>query len=98
MNTWKNEEELFHLIKTELFTTVIGDIMDKMGYLHQFLPSRIQPLRNDFLLAGRAMPVLEADCFEEVSASGNNASMEKPFDKLIAQVSLRTKAFIIIAF
>ena len=83
MGTWKNEEELFHLIKAELFTAVIGDIMDKMGYLHQFLPARIQPLRNDFLLAGRAMTVLEADCFEEVSASGNNASMEKPFGKMM---------------
>jgi regulator of RNase E activity RraA len=32
-----------------------------MGYRHQFLPPRIQPLADDMILAGRAMPVVEQD-------------------------------------
>ncbi len=42
-NKWKNDEELFILMKEKLFTAVVGDIMDQNGYLHQFLPPAIQP-------------------------------------------------------
>ena len=49
------------LIRRELFSAIIGDVLDKMGYLHCFLPPRIRPLREDMILAGRAMPVLEVD-------------------------------------
>ncbi|WP_231501850.1 hypothetical protein [Bacteroides sp. 14(A)] len=38
MKEWKDDKTLITLIKAELYTAVIGDIMDKMGYLHQFLP------------------------------------------------------------
>lgn len=58
---WKNDKELIQLIKTELYTAVTGDIMDKMGYQHQFLPPQIRPLAPGMTLAGRAMTVLEAD-------------------------------------
>lgn len=61
---WQNDDELFEVIKTELYTAVIGDIMDKMGLLHQFLPPQIQPLHPDMFVAGRAMTVLEADVLE----------------------------------
>lgn len=57
----ENKDDLFTLIREELYTAVVGDIMDQMGYLHQFLPPQIRPLRDDMILAGRAMPVLEAD-------------------------------------
>ena len=56
---------LFALARRELFTAVVGDIMDKLGFLHQFLPPRIRPLRPDMVVIGRAMTVLEADVFEE---------------------------------
>lgn len=49
------------LCRTGLFSAVIGDVMDIMGRTHQFLSPRIQPLRQDMILVGRAMPVLEAD-------------------------------------
>ena len=58
---WSNDEELFGLARRELFTAVVGDIMDQMGYLRQFLPPAIQPLRDDMVVIGRAMTVLEAD-------------------------------------
>ncbi|RKN77923.1 RraA family protein [Ulvibacterium marinum] len=76
---WKNDSELYEIAKKELFVALVGDVLDKMGYLHQFLPPNIKPLNNDFVLIGRAMPVLEADVFEEVSDSTHNPIMQKPF-------------------
>ena len=62
---WKNDGELFALARRELFTAVVGDVMDKLNLRRQFLPAEIQPLAPDMLTIGRAMTVLEADCFEE---------------------------------
>ncbi len=80
---WTNDDELFAIMKTELFSAVIGDVMDKMGYLHQFLPPRIQPLVPNMIVVGRAMPVLEADCFGEISQSGNNPVTSKRFGLML---------------
>ena len=79
----QNDDQLFKLLKTQLFSAVIGDIMDKLGLLNQFLSPKIQPLREQMLIAGRAMPVLEADVFAEQSASGKNALMAKPFGLML---------------
>lgn len=49
-------------IKEELFSCVIGDVMDAMGYTHQFLPPQIRPLREDMRVVGRAKTIQEADC------------------------------------
>ena len=76
---WSNDTELFTLMHNHLFSAVIGDIMDKMGLLHQFLPPQIQPLQTDMILIGRAMPVLEADTYGDLSISSANPMMQKPF-------------------
>lgn len=76
---WKNDKELYEIAKRELFVALVGDVLDKLGYLHQFLPPNIKPLNDDFVVIGRAMPVLEADVFEEVVESTNNPLMKKPF-------------------
>ena len=62
---WKNDGELFALARRELFTAVVGDVMDKVNLRRQFLPPEIQPLAPGMVTIGRAMTVLEADCFEE---------------------------------
>ena len=80
---WSNDHELFSIMKRNLFSAVIGDIMDKMGYLNQFLPPAIKPLRKDMLVAGRAMTVLEADVHNEFSGSGNNPLLDKPFGLML---------------
>lgn len=82
MMTWKDDRELFEMMRRELYSAVIGDILDKMGYLHQFLPWRIQPIHEDMVVAGRAMPVLEADAFEERS-DGQNPIMKKQFGLML---------------
>lgn len=37
MKEWNNDKELFELVKRELYTPVIGDILDGMGHYHQIL-------------------------------------------------------------
>ncbi|CCN47169.1 putative Demethylmenaquinone methyltransferase [Vibrio nigripulchritudo MADA3029] len=74
-----NDNALFTRIKEELFSAVIGDVMDKMGYTQQFFPPYLTTLRRDMVIAGRAMTVLEADVFEEVSSESANPIMAKPF-------------------
>lgn len=79
MALWKDEGEMLSLIKEKFYTPVVGDILDQMGYGHQFLPASIRPLvsqvpyrdyvpggeeRNNRLkIAGYAMTVLENDIY-----------------------------------
>ena len=83
MSEWKNDDELFRIIKQELFSAVVGDIMDKQGHLRQFLPPQIQPLDDDMFLVGRAMPVLEADTFGERVPGTANELMNKSFGLML---------------
>ena len=87
MASWKNNEELFALIREKLYTPVVGDILDQMGYTHQFLPAAIRPLtalvppnmvgtfENDKRnkLVGWACTILENDIY---------APAKKPFGYL----------------
>lgn len=81
--SWRTDEELFGIVKNELFTCVVGDVMDKMGLQHQFLPPQIRPLHPDMVLIGRAMPVLSIDVFEERIIGTANKLMEKPFGLML---------------
>lgn len=63
MPEWNSDSDLFALCTRELYTPVVGDILDDLGFTHQFLPQAIQPLREEMKLAGRAMPVLMIDVF-----------------------------------
>jgi len=55
------------MLKVRVFSALLGDVLDKMGFLHQFLPPGVRPLRDDMVLAGRAMPVLEITLPEDVA-------------------------------
>lgn len=78
---WKNDNELFDIVRNELYTAVVGDIMDKLGLLNQFLPPQIQPLQDDMFIVGRAMTVLEADVVS--NSSSNNPVLNKPFGLML---------------
>ncbi|MCP5537530.1 MAG: RraA family protein [Akkermansiaceae bacterium] len=58
----KKEATLFEQVK-QLYTPVVGDILDGLGCYHQFLPQEIQPMRTEMKLVGRAMPVLMIDVY-----------------------------------
>ena len=83
MKLWNTDDELFKIVQQELFTCVVGDVMDKLHLLHQFLPPQIQPLRQDMIVIGRAMPVLSVDVFEERVLGTANKLMEKPFGLML---------------
>ena len=83
MPLWKSDDELFSLCRAELFTAVVGDVMDKLGMLRQFLPAKIQPLREDMVTIGRAMTVLEADVFCENSPAGSNPVLQRSFGLML---------------
>lgn len=83
MRLWQSDDELFSTIRRELFTCVVGDVMDKMGLQHQFLPPQIRALRPDMVLVGRAMPVLAVDVFEEKVTGTHNPLMEKSFGLML---------------
>ncbi len=57
----QNDAELLPLIKEKLYTPVVGDILDNLGFWHQFLPQPIKPIQLGMRIAGRAMPVQLAD-------------------------------------
>lgn len=74
---WTTDAEVFEAARRELFTAVVGDIMDKLGFRHQFLPPQIQPLARDMVVAGRAMTVQESDIAEGAPAPS------RPFGKML---------------
>ena len=68
------DKELFSLMRERLYTPVVGDILDTLGYHHQFLPPEIRPIKDDMKLAGIAMTVRVGDVYE---------LPEKPFGLMI---------------
>jgi regulator of RNase E activity RraA len=76
------DDVLFSNLRDKLFTAVVGDALDKMGWRRQFLPPAIAPLRSDSKLVGRAMPVLEADIFDD-NAGSRGAALAKPFGLML---------------
>lgn len=81
---WHSDNELFSLIRTELYTAVVGDICDQMEFRNQFLPPELHPLdqskRN--VLAGRAMTVLEEDISEPLNGPKPWGKMLEALDNL----------------
>lgn len=73
MAEYKNEKEMFEVMKKKLYTPVVGDILDEMGYTHQFLPPCIRPMKEHMKIAGKAMTVLMIDVF---------GPQKKPFGRL----------------
>lgn len=60
---WQNDAELFALMQQQLYSAVIGDILDAIGCRRQFFPPEIRPIASGTTLVGRAVPVLEADVY-----------------------------------
>ena len=56
-----SDAELFATIRKDLYTAVVGDVLDHMGHRVHFLPPAIRPLRSDMVVVGRAAPVIVGD-------------------------------------
>ncbi|MFM4775152.1 RraA family protein [Aeromonas veronii] len=75
--SWSNDKELFNLAKEKLFVALVGDVLDKLGYQHQFLSPKLKPIKTDMVIIGRAMTVLEADFYGD--HQGHNTITNQPF-------------------
>lgn len=73
LTEWHSDEELFDLMTRSLYSPVVGDVLDQLGFTHQFLPQAIQPMLPGMRVVGRAMPVLMADVF---------GKQQQPFGRL----------------
>ncbi|MEM6284106.1 MAG: RraA family protein [Chloroflexota bacterium] len=81
MSLWKDDSDLFEIAKRELFTAVVGDIMDQLGLQNQFVPPQVRPLYNEMVVIGRAMTVLGADVY---SGDGHaNKMLSKSFGLML---------------
>ncbi|RIQ18998.1 RraA family protein [Jiangella rhizosphaerae] len=61
MSSAATDDSVVSAVRERLGTAVIGDVLDALGRVHQVLPPRLRPLAPHLKLAGRAMPVLNAD-------------------------------------
>src|SRR5712692_3757517 len=75
--SWKDDTELFQLMRTSLYTAIVGDRLDQHGWRHQFLPPECRPLHPNMMVAGRAMTVVETDI-----AAGQEEPTE-PFGRML---------------
>jgi 4-hydroxy-4-methyl-2-oxoglutarate aldolase len=82
MTMKRDDAETIRLLKERLFTAVVGDVLDVMGYRSQFLPPEIKPLQPHMKIAGRAMPVLETDISGEDAGDQPFGLMFKALDDL----------------
>jgi 4-hydroxy-4-methyl-2-oxoglutarate aldolase len=71
------DAELFELLRTKLYTSVVSDVLDRQGFLDQAMAARIRPIAPKMRLVGRAHTVLSADVYQRP---------ETPYVKEIAAV------------
>lgn len=74
-----NDNELFDTMRRLLTSSLLGDVLDTLGYQQQFLPPQVRALGPNNILAGRAMPVLEADYVSSDPAYGSGPFSHRPF-------------------
>jgi 4-hydroxy-4-methyl-2-oxoglutarate aldolase len=83
MLRWETDEELFALMRAELSTCPVSDVMEQLGFQFPMLPPEIQPLRRDMVMVGRAMPVQDDQPIPHGSPARFDA---KPFGLLFESI------------
>lgn len=76
---YQDDNELFKTMREKLTSSLLGDVLDVLGFQQQFLPPQIRALGPNNILAGRAMPVLEADYVSSDKAFGSGPFSHAPF-------------------
>jgi regulator of RNase E activity RraA len=64
------DEAMIETARAKLYTAVLSDVLDQLGYRHQVLPPNIRPLDEAVVLAGRARTGLYRDVYHV--ARGHN--------------------------
>jgi regulator of RNase E activity RraA len=57
------DEQMIETARERLYTAVLSDVLDGLGYRHQVLPPRIRPLDEALVLVGRARTGLYRDVY-----------------------------------
>lgn len=58
------DESVIATARERLYTAVLSDVLDQLGYRHQVLPPAIRPLDDQRVLAGRARTGLYRDVYD----------------------------------
>ncbi|MFD1107914.1 RraA family protein [Pseudoroseomonas ludipueritiae] len=66
-------ERILERMREQLFTALLSDVLDSLGYMNQALPSRIRPLDDAASMAGRARTALYLEVYEATPG-------ENPYD------------------
>ena len=62
----RSDEEKFALIRQKLYTPVVSDTLDRLGFRKQAMRHDIRPLSPEFVVVGRARTLLWMTTYEEV--------------------------------
>jgi len=54
MATFSSDEERFNLMRDRLYTAVVSDVLDSLGFRNQAMRHDIRPLHPDLVVVGRA--------------------------------------------
>ncbi len=58
-----SDSQLFEVMKAKLYTGVICDTLDELGYREQAMSEHVRPLQPDLVVVGRAKTILAADVY-----------------------------------
>jgi 4-hydroxy-4-methyl-2-oxoglutarate aldolase len=64
------DDRVIESAREKLYTAVLSDVLDALGYRHQALPPHVRPLDEDLILVGRARTGLYRDVYHV--PSGHN--------------------------
>ncbi|MDP9479621.1 MAG: RraA family protein [Actinomycetota bacterium] len=78
----------FSALQEELYSAVIADVLDDLGFRHQAMDHTVRPLEACLRLMGRAYTVLAADVYEVP---------EDPYLKELEAVDALTKGAVLVA-
>jgi len=92
---FKNDQELFDTMERKLYSSVVSDIVDQLGYRRQAMRADINPMWPGAVVAGRAHTALSVDIYEvrENPYENEIAAVDslKPNDVLVAGTNRSTE-------
>ncbi len=63
---WNSDQQKFDVIRQRLYTPVVSDTLDRLGFMKQAMRHDIRPLHPDFTIVGRARTLLWMQTYEPV--------------------------------
>lgn len=92
---FSSDKELFDAMEQKLYSSVVSDILDQLGYRNQAMRADINPMWQGAVVAGRAHTLLSVDIYEikENPYENEIAAVDslKPNDVLVAGTNTSTK-------